>query len=354
MTSTQKDKVSIIIPVYNMERYLRECLDSVENQTYRNLEIIVIDDGSTDSSATICDEYGKKDSRFKVIHQKNSGLSVARNTGLDVATGNFITFLDSDDWFALDLIKTQLETITKWNADIAICRHESTYKNARIQFNQTPVFNFIEDYGNKKDLALSQNKWLGSGYSGGWTQKKLMKSECLIDKNTRKKIYFYANKEALEDELFTLQIFKNTKRVAFNTNSVFFYRMRNSSFVHEVSFPVMRIRTRILMREKKLIDHKDMLVSNIQVLLLMKLVNPSVLNPKDKELFFKTVEWCRNHINEIMALKFSPLKKLFIYLYLKKWPTFSFKRRLCSLFYPPYKMLFGKRDERKLEFFENK
>ena len=96
--------ISVIVPVYNVEAYLRKCLDSVVNQTYENLEILIVDDGSTDQSGKICDEY-QSDRRVKVYHTDNHGLSAARNHALDRATGDYIAFLDSDDWFEPDLLK---------------------------------------------------------------------------------------------------------------------------------------------------------------------------------------------------------------------------------------------------------
>lgn len=97
-------KISIIIPVYNAERFLRRCLNSVLNQSYSNWECIIVDDGSKDSSPAICDEYVKTDSRFKVIHKENGGVSRARNTGLSLVVGEWVTFVDSDDELALDAL----------------------------------------------------------------------------------------------------------------------------------------------------------------------------------------------------------------------------------------------------------
>ncbi len=107
-----KEKISIIIPVYDVEQYLSRCIESIINQTYKNLEIILIDDGSTDKSPVICDTYAESDYRIKVIHKSNGGLSDARNAGLDIATGEFIIFVDSDDYIELNLCKKCMESIS--------------------------------------------------------------------------------------------------------------------------------------------------------------------------------------------------------------------------------------------------
>ena len=113
--------VSVIIPVYNVTSYLREALDSVAKQTYLHLEIIIVDDGSTDSSGEICDGFAERDSRITVIHQENRGLSAARNTGLDRATGQVIAFLDPDDAFLPDCIQIMVDKMTEHRADIVVC-----------------------------------------------------------------------------------------------------------------------------------------------------------------------------------------------------------------------------------------
>lgn len=121
--------ISIIVPVYNVEDYLHECIDSILNQSYRDLEIILVDDGSPDNSPKICDEYAKKDSRIKVIHKKNGGLSSARNAGLDLATGTFIGFIDSDDWIEPDMYKNLISAIKENNCQLACCGRNRVIKN---------------------------------------------------------------------------------------------------------------------------------------------------------------------------------------------------------------------------------
>lgn len=123
------DKISIIIPVYNVEKYIQECLNSVLNQTYENLEIILVDDGSKDSSSEICESYAKKDDRIIVIHQENQGLSMARNTGLNRATGKYIMFLDSDDFYEINSCEVLYNEIRSKNADFVIGNYVHTKSN---------------------------------------------------------------------------------------------------------------------------------------------------------------------------------------------------------------------------------
>ena len=114
--------ISVVIPVYNVEKYLRECIDSVLNQTYKNIEVILVDDGSTDSSGKICDSYQKLDSRVQVIHQKNQGLSGARNTGIDIMKGEYVTLIDSDDFVKNDYIRYLYDLIEKTGAMLSVCQ----------------------------------------------------------------------------------------------------------------------------------------------------------------------------------------------------------------------------------------
>ena len=116
-----KALVSIIIPVYNVEKYLAQCLESVCGQTYKNLEIIVVDDESPDHSGEIAEEFAKKDSRVRVEHIKNRGAAGARNVGLELCTGEYILFVDSDDWIELNMVEKLLAAIEETDSDIALC-----------------------------------------------------------------------------------------------------------------------------------------------------------------------------------------------------------------------------------------
>lgn len=126
--------ISVIVPVYNVEKYLERCVNSIINQTYQNLEIILVDDGSPDNCGAICDEYAKKDSRIKVIHKENGGLSSARNAGLDIATGEYITFVDSDDYISIDIFDKCFQLSNVQDFDILIFGMSVLDNNSKLLF----------------------------------------------------------------------------------------------------------------------------------------------------------------------------------------------------------------------------
>ena len=207
-------KISVIVPVYNVEQYLSQCLDSIINQTYKNLEIICVDDGSPDNSGKILDEYAEKDNRIKVIHQENQGVSVARNTGLDNATGEWVSFIDSDDYIKLDFYERMINVALKNNSQVVQCR---------VYRNQKPL------YGGKC-IRTSGFGNIISILKRGYSCNKLWSLE-LINKNN---IRFYPG-IYVEDILFSVQ-------VAFYANSWetidydgYFYRYNPSSITNDVT-----------------------------------------------------------------------------------------------------------------------
>lgn len=130
--SGSEPKISIIVPVYKVESYIRKCLDSIVGQTYQNLQIILVDDGSPDNCGKICDEYAARDSRIEVIHQENGGVSAARNAGLRLATGDYIGWVDSDDWIEPDMYEYLLENALKYQADIVVCSRVEHYRDKTL------------------------------------------------------------------------------------------------------------------------------------------------------------------------------------------------------------------------------
>lgn len=131
--------VSIIVPVYKVENYLKKCIDSITNQTYTNLEILLVDDGSPDNCPKICDDYASLDDRIKVIHKKNGGLSDARNVGMKIAKGEYIGFVDSDDWIDSDMYKILVGLILKYNADIAECGLRFVFPDRTIETDDNKI-----------------------------------------------------------------------------------------------------------------------------------------------------------------------------------------------------------------------
>ena len=130
--------ISIIVPIYNVDKYLEECIESLRNQTYKNLEIILINDGSTDNSEQIFRHEAKQDNRIVFINKKNGGSASAKNEGLKIAKGDYIAFVDSDDFIELDMIEYMVNTIKKYNADIVQCKLRDYYTNT-IAFKQQEI-----------------------------------------------------------------------------------------------------------------------------------------------------------------------------------------------------------------------
>ena len=139
----KKTLISIIVPVYNVEKYISRCVESLIGQSYKNIEIILVDDGSTDESGMICEQYANKDNRIKVIHKKNGGLSDARNVAIPLSKGEYISFVDSDDWVSKFYIENLYNAITKNYSDIAMSWFENVFEDRNIA--SKPV-NILEKY----------------------------------------------------------------------------------------------------------------------------------------------------------------------------------------------------------------
>ncbi len=207
--------ISVVIPVYNVKEYLDECINSVINQTYACLEIILVDDGSTDGSSEICDKYGHLDERILVIHQENGGLSCARNTGIEHASGEYISFIDSDDYIELDTYEKLLSLNTVSNADV-ICMARKLKYNDKIKIVNKREFPILIDSREYLRLVFTDN---GVDMS---VCDKLFKIE--VFENVRFPIGYLC-----EDSLVLMEIIKNINSALLTGIPLYIYRQRTGS-----------------------------------------------------------------------------------------------------------------------------
>lgn len=214
--------ISIIVPIYKVEQYLDRCIQSIVRQTYQNLEIILVDDGSPDNCSQICDEWAKIDSRIKVIHKENGGLSDARNAGMQIATGEWIGFVDSDDWIHPRMYEKLHETMENKEADISVCqfvkRTDINEKDFEVGTNTVHEVVYQTEAALKElilDRAVKQVVW-----------NKLYRRDVLQD------IYFEVGKYN-EDEFWSYQVIANAKKITTIDFIGYFYFQRTDSIIGE-------------------------------------------------------------------------------------------------------------------------
>ena len=209
----KNELISVIVPVYKVEPYLHKCVDSILGQTYQNLEVILVDDGSPDRCGQICDEYAEKDSRVKVIHKPNGGLSDARNAGMDVMTGRYVGFVDSDDWIEPVMYERLLELIHHFDADIAFGGvADDLEQDGKITTTKVSNYGEIPFFESSVDAMRRY-------FHGSWSAwDKLYKADIFNDLR-------YPVGEINEDEAIVLQVLSRAETVCY-TNEVFYHYMR--------------------------------------------------------------------------------------------------------------------------------
>lgn len=223
--------VSIIIPVFNSQQYIDECVKSVINQTYSNIEIVLVDDGSTDKSGEICDSLAKADNRIKVVHKANAGLGMARNTGLENATGDYVEFLDSDDYISVDCIETLISQIKRQKAEAVFCKYarfdtERNYLDA-IEHSNVRIFTGedIVEHVLLEMVGSLPNAHMDSGFD--MSACTALYSIDLIKKYT---IRFKSEREYIsEDLLFNIEFLRGANTVVAIDKQLYFYRMNGNS-----------------------------------------------------------------------------------------------------------------------------
>jgi len=209
------EKISIIIPVYNVERYLRKCLNSLVQQTYHNLEIILVDDGSPDSSGQICDWYAKKDSRIHVIHKKNEGVARARNDGIEYASGDYISFVDSDDWMAANAYETLYKGLKRYCADCAV--------GGCVK---------VIDKGGALQPKKRKHTKIRCQSSAEAMRHVLLEGSAIWNRLFKRELFEkirFPLDRVNDDEVVALHVYAECKKIVFLDKDTYFYRIRQDS-----------------------------------------------------------------------------------------------------------------------------
>lgn len=214
--------ISVIVPVYNVEQSLHACINSIVSQTYKKLEIILVDDGSTDSSGDICDNFQKNDSRITVVHQRNKGLSQARNAGISVSTGSYLSFIDSDDLVSSIFIETLLTNLQEAKAQISICSIQKIRENGDI----------IDDPSCLPDMTLSSMKaieQITEDKKNGWQLVPAWNK--LYDRALFEHIRYPMGK-LNEDEFVLYPLFFNANKITLSSKKMYYYTQRSTSIMN--------------------------------------------------------------------------------------------------------------------------
>ncbi len=219
-----EDLISVIVPIYKVEKYLNKCIDSIINQTYKNLEIILVDDGSPDNCPQMCDEYVKKDSRIKVIHKKNGGLSDARNRGLQIATGEYIYFIDSDDWIYSEALEKMLQALKENQADMCICQYYTVDLNGSQKRSYPSQNNKVEIFSQEEVLDLLLEDYKITNHI--W--RKLYKHSKIPNN------IFPKNKN-FEDIFVMHKLFMQCSKIVYIDDAYYYYRINNNGIVKTIN-----------------------------------------------------------------------------------------------------------------------
>lgn len=269
------EKISVIVPFYNVENYANRCINSIVNQTYKNLEIILVDDGSKDSSGIICDEWKDKDSRITVIHKQNGGLSDARNEGIKYATGEYIAFIDSDDFIDKDMFEVLYNNIKETDSQISVCKY--------IQVEDDEKFKFIKSkektmYSKREAIEelLSEKKITNHAWN------KLYKKELF-------KTIRYPKGRNFEDIGTTYKLFSECDRIVYSPCECYAYIVRGNSITGNVSEKSLLDQVFLVKERYEYIDKKFNLKNNnfINRIYFIYRYHMSICKFLNKEVYYK-------------------------------------------------------------------
>lgn len=240
--------ISIIVPVYNVQDYVGECVESLCRQTYTNLEIVLVDDGSTDGSGDLCDEYACRDERIRVIHQRNRGLSGARNVALDNIQGEYVAFVDSDDLVLPDYVEVLYELLMKYKADLAACAYFKGTTEQLMDVWKKPV-----RPGGMEEVCMSSEKLLRQ-WHGKYKQQETVAWNKLYRRevwNGRRKMRF-PEARSHEDVLTSHIIVQSVEKVALTTQVLYLYRVREGSITVQAEYDREKVRRNLRAQRERM------------------------------------------------------------------------------------------------------
>lgn len=262
MSDNKQPLVSIIVPVYNTEKYLNQCIDSLINQTYKNIEIILVNDGSTDDSGKICDEYKAKDKRVKVYHIQNKGVSNARNIGISKAAGQFIMFLDSDDWIEPETCEVALSKALETDSDIVFWSWikesaNDSFKETYLEENSKILINNEVNKLRIRCIGLLddelKNPVKTDAFNTPWA--KLYKRDLLINSGVE---FIERKKVGMEDVLFNIQLFQYVNKVTYIAKYFNHYVLENPTSLTKIDTDVLFEKFKTLFNNIENIGHKNL------------------------------------------------------------------------------------------------
>lgn len=231
----KEELISVVLPIYNVEKYLERCLNSVVNQTYNNLEIILVDDGSIDSCPQICEDFKKKDDRIKVIHKENAGLGKARNTGIEEATGEYICFFDSDDYIALETIEKAYKLAKSTEADIVTFGYVNIDKYGDVAKVVIPRTKKSIYEGNEVQEKFLPDMIASNPKTGEITNLHMSAWASFYSKSLIEKVNwrFVSEREIISEDIYSLLVlYHSVKKVAVMSEALYFYCENENSLTN--------------------------------------------------------------------------------------------------------------------------
>ena len=295
-----KELITIIVPIYKVEEYIDKCINSILNQTYKNLEIILVDDGSPDRCGSICDEYAKKDNRIVVIHKENGGLSDARNAGIEKAHGKYISFIDSDDFVTADYIEYMYRMLKKENVKLAVCGIQVVWKKTKMKQD-----NKLNCYKYTAEEAFNNLLW-----SKGIEISAYGK---LYDRELWEKNKFPKGK-VYEDTYVMYKIFEEAKNLVYGEKKSYFYIARKGSISKQKGFN--KNEEDYILHTKIMLDYIEKKYPNLNIAVKrygmyarFRILRMLVFTkPRNRKLEIKIKNWIERNYKEILNNSNTPLR----------------------------------------------